>query len=545
MRNRSIGSRILSLLMVAALVVSVAAIPVDVHAAAKKSKVKATITIHNANSDTVIKKGKKLKLSVSAVSSNGKKVKIKYKSLNKKIATVSKKGVIKAKKKGSAKIRVYAYVSGKKRGSKPIKIRVGTPATGVSVSGAKYIRAGRSTSLKASVSPSNSTNKKVIWASSNPNVVTVDGSGKITGRGNGSATITAYAADGSGVCKSVAVYSHKYTKNDTNWIAHRGLHDTVPENTADAFRRAGQAGFWGAECDIWETRHVQTEIVTQDAELSAAPDESSDITAPEEQSADAQVQEDENPADQMAETSQEINAAELSEAENIGEPGAAQDGETASDETAELELSESLDAKSAVVESFDIVINHDSTFNRVFGVNSKVKDMTAEQIRANSKLARVCFFSEYLDICKQYNMIPVIEIKDYNMSDAGIAKFCDMVYDKGLMERAQFISFDANVLERAQNYIISTYEYKPYTGYLIGGGDVTAAVNRAKELNFTGINIAYTVFTGTVNKQCRDLGLKVCTWTYGNSSASDEALYKQIISGAFNVYSATTDVKYF
>ena len=49
---------------------------------------------------------------------------------------------------------------------------------------------GETITLKAEVSPSNTTNKTVTWTSSNTNVATVS-NGKITAKNNGTATITA------------------------------------------------------------------------------------------------------------------------------------------------------------------------------------------------------------------------------------------------------------------------------------------------------------------------------------------------------------------
>ena len=58
---------------------------------------------------------------------------------------------------------------------------------------------GQSTTVKAEVSPSNAANQKVNWSSSDANVATVTADGVVTGQGAGTATITAEAADGSGV----------------------------------------------------------------------------------------------------------------------------------------------------------------------------------------------------------------------------------------------------------------------------------------------------------------------------------------------------------
>ena len=65
------------------------------------------------NKTKSLKKGKTLKLSPATVKQVKKlivkkHVAIRYESTNKKIATVSKKGVIKAKKKGTCYVYVYA-----------------------------------------------------------------------------------------------------------------------------------------------------------------------------------------------------------------------------------------------------------------------------------------------------------------------------------------------------------------------------------------------------------------------------------------------------
>lgn len=42
-------------------------------------------------------------------------------------------------------------------------------------------------------------------------------------------------------------------KEDIKLIAHRGFRAIAPENTIPAYERAGEAGYWGAECDIYRT----------------------------------------------------------------------------------------------------------------------------------------------------------------------------------------------------------------------------------------------------------------------------------------------------
>ena len=64
---------------------------------------------------------------------------------------------------------------------------------------------GRSTTVKVKVSPTNATNKKLKWTTSNAKVATVNQSGKITAKGRGNATIKVMALDGSSKYATVKV----------------------------------------------------------------------------------------------------------------------------------------------------------------------------------------------------------------------------------------------------------------------------------------------------------------------------------------------------
>jgi hypothetical protein len=64
---------------------------------------------------------------------------------------------------------------------------------------------GGEETLTATVSPDNATNKTVIWSSSNTGVAQVSGSGRVTGKAVGTATVTASSADGPSVACTVTV----------------------------------------------------------------------------------------------------------------------------------------------------------------------------------------------------------------------------------------------------------------------------------------------------------------------------------------------------
>ena len=110
--------------------------------------------------------------------------------------------------------------------------------------------------------------------SDNPAVATVNDDGKIKGIGSGICTVYATAKDGSGVYGARKVHVHQYLAGETKWIAHRGLHTSATENTAQAFEAAGIAGgFWGCECDIWESGRVSPSMPALPGLPEVVPDE--------------------------------------------------------------------------------------------------------------------------------------------------------------------------------------------------------------------------------------------------------------------------------
>ena len=119
--------------------------------------------------------------------------KVTWTSLNPKIASVSEGGTITGLKAGKAKITAQA-------GSKTATLKVTVksyPVTSVTLSKQKLtMKTGQRKTLKVKITPSNATNKKIKWKSSNRKTVTVDRNGTITALKKGTAVIKAVSADG-------------------------------------------------------------------------------------------------------------------------------------------------------------------------------------------------------------------------------------------------------------------------------------------------------------------------------------------------------------
>lgn len=132
-----------------------------------------------------------------------KKAKVTYKINKKKIASVSKKGVVKAKKPGKAKITV-------KSGSKKVVIKVVVKkikkkVTKVTAPKNVTVKVGAKQKIKTAVKPKKATLKKLTFKSSAKKIAKVNAKGVITGVKAGKAKITVKAVDGSKKKATVSV----------------------------------------------------------------------------------------------------------------------------------------------------------------------------------------------------------------------------------------------------------------------------------------------------------------------------------------------------
>lgn len=163
--------------------------------AKKAAKVK-KIEIRNTDSGVLVmkkKERKKLKLAINGKVSKTAWKKLKFRSKNKKIVKVDKKGKLTARKKGSSKITITAKGSKKKT---TLKVIVGTKIKSLRMNATvQTLFEGSSVQLSATIAPKKASYKKLRWMSSNSAVATVK-NGQVRAIGAGTATITAMALDG-------------------------------------------------------------------------------------------------------------------------------------------------------------------------------------------------------------------------------------------------------------------------------------------------------------------------------------------------------------
>ena len=154
-------------------------------------------------------KGKTAKLTATITPADATDKTISWLTSDKTVATV-KNGTVTAVGKGTCNIYAKS-TNGKKATCKvtvtePVQIGV----TKITLNKtAATIKKGETLKIKATVSPSNATNKTVTWTSSNTKAATVS-DGTVTAKGLGTATITAKTANGTNATCTINVVGNDY-----------------------------------------------------------------------------------------------------------------------------------------------------------------------------------------------------------------------------------------------------------------------------------------------------------------------------------------------
>jgi uncharacterized protein YjdB len=150
------------------------------------------ITLNKSSTTLLVGDSETLKVTISP--SNATNKNITWKSSNPTIATVNSSGYVTAKSVGTATITASV---GSYQVTCQVTVTYSFSLKGISLDKTNISIKEKATSqLNVIYNPSNATNKKVTWKSSNTNVATVNQSGLVTAISKGTATITVVSQDG-------------------------------------------------------------------------------------------------------------------------------------------------------------------------------------------------------------------------------------------------------------------------------------------------------------------------------------------------------------
>ena len=253
MRDRDLKRRkMVTALAVALMMVLCTAIPVSAKSRTPKKLYLKTTT-------TVVDIGGKTKVSVKKTKPSKASRSVRWKSSNKKIAAVSSKGVVTGKKKGTVRITATSKKNRRIRKSITVKVK-DLKSTSLKLN-RKQVTLGNkeAVTLKATLKgPKGYCNRGVVWKSSNPAIVSVSKSGKLTVKGTGSVSVTAQEKGGSrkATCKVEAfqtLSAKRVWQNLKRKEADYGK--KAPQLILDVRLTAGTA-----DEDGYQTGHIPTAV---------------------------------------------------------------------------------------------------------------------------------------------------------------------------------------------------------------------------------------------------------------------------------------------
>ena len=164
-----------------------------------------------------LKSGETYQLRPDISPSNATNKKLKYTSSDTKVAEVSASGLVTAKSEGEARIRAAATDGSDEYAVCYVTVAGKAKVTGITLNQTSAtLGRGKKLALKATISPSYASNKKVVWKSGNTRVATVDSSGNVTAKAPGRTKITVTSAENSSYqasCTVTVPYNITYKLN--------------------------------------------------------------------------------------------------------------------------------------------------------------------------------------------------------------------------------------------------------------------------------------------------------------------------------------------
>ena len=202
---------------------------------------------------------------------------VSWSSSNTSVATVSQNGEVSALKKGTATITVTTKDGGKTATCKITVEDKVYPVESVTLDKSTYeMTVGDNVALKATVNPSNATDKTVSWSSNNTSVATVSQNGVVTAKKKGTAKITVTTNDGNKTAECIITVTDKVypvesvTLDKSSWEMIVGEDITLvatinPSNATD-------------KTVVWNSSNTSVATVSQNGVVTAKKEGTAKIT---------------------------------------------------------------------------------------------------------------------------------------------------------------------------------------------------------------------------------------------------------------------------
>ena len=150
--------------------------------------------------------------------------------------------------------------------------------------------------------------------------------------------------------------------------------------------------------------------------------------------------------------------------------------------------------------AIDSLVVEESTYDTLR--NLLLKEKNGEKGRTD---IRIPSLQEYISICKHYDKIAVLELKNH-FEKEDVWEICSIIEEMGYMENVIFISFDY------ENMVTLREKYPTQPAQLLDYKGEADLVERLKAHNLD-LDISHKVLTKELIDACHAEGIKVNCWT--------------------------------
>lgn len=485
----------------------------NMEASTRDQKVK-KVKITNANKYLLINKKQKKKLKVKLSPTSLKNKKVIWKSSNKKVVSVTKKGIIRGRRYGKAYITVRSKANKKKYAK--IQVQVGRKVTNVSIPAKSMdVDLGASASIVTAISPANATNKALRFKSSNTKVATVSQAGVVTGKTKGTAVITATSTDGTqkkATCKVQVKIPSQTVKVDVATKGNRLLAgNTMTINASVLPTKASNRNIKYTSSNTEVLKVSQLGVVTGI------------------NSGTASVRIDATDGRSSTTVEVEVYKMELKNEKLIAHRGYSSIAPENTIPAFQLAVDNGFygvecDVRKLLDDNF--VIMHDPDLNRMCGYNILVANSNLDalkkfEITTGSNIAdypglTVPTLDEYLDVMQKSDTVhPFIELKqEFTLSE--LKSIVKIVKSHGLLDRTYFISmYKDNLLNIKTIDGVNTKQLQ----YVYGAESANKLQSVDDSVvswciqNEIDLDSRHTLITASDVSRLHDSGRKVNVWT--------------------------------
>ncbi len=467
----------------------------------------------DAAANLLINKKEKKRLTIKVTPKKASKA-VRWSSSRKKVVSVTKKGVICGKRYGKATITARALDGSGKRAK--IRVQVGRKVEKIEIASQTLsLDVGAKTSVKPNITPANASRKKIMYTSSDKDVVSVSSTGVVTAKTKGSATITIRTTDGSGkkqVCRVQSIIpSQSVTVNTDKKERRISTGENLQINAAVQPTNASNTAI----------RFVSTNpAVASVSEFGKVTGVAPGTTTIRVDAADGRS---------TASIEVEVYKMELKDEKLIAHRGFS--SKAPENTTAAFQLAVDngfwgveCDVRKTLDDEF--VIMHDADLSRMCGKSWSVENLDITQLKNCNIISgsnveqypdlKVPTLNEYLEIVAGSKTIhPFIELK-VEFTEEELTKLVELVDGYGLLQRAYFISLHTSNLLKLKEIPGVKKDQLQYV-YGAESENKTMAVNTQVIdwciQNAIDLDARHTLITAADVARLQAAGRKVNVWT--------------------------------